>query len=87
MTQVTTAQARDKLAALVDKVVGGERITLTRRGKPVAIMVPIEDGDLLSRLEDRLDLLDARKALEEWEKDGRQTIPLDQVLAEMGISR
>ena len=87
MTQVTTAEARDKLSSLLDKVVDGERITLTRRGKPVAIMVPIEDGELLSRIEDHFDLLEARKELEEWEKDGRQSIPLDQVLAELGMSR
>lgn len=43
-------QARAEFAELVNRVVyGGERIVVTRHGKPLAALVPAED---LARLED-----------------------------------
>ncbi|MCB2055796.1 MAG: type II toxin-antitoxin system prevent-host-death family antitoxin [Geminicoccaceae bacterium] len=42
MSDVGIRQAKEHLSALVDRVEKGERLTLTRRGKPVARLVPIE---------------------------------------------
>ena len=44
-------------------VMGGERITVTRSGKPLFAVVPYEDAELLEALEDRMDLDLAKKAL------------------------
>ena len=43
------------------------------RGKDLAAIVPMEDLELLQKLEDRLDLEAARAALKEAEQEG--TIP------------
>lgn len=63
----------------------GERILLHRRGKNVAAPVPVEDLALLEELEARFDAEDFRAAKEEWEREGRQTTPLDEVVKELGI--
>lgn len=36
--------AKNRLSALVDRVERGEEITITRRGKPVAKLVPADPG-------------------------------------------
>ena len=36
MTAITLADAKARLSELVDRVEGGEKIEITRRGKPVA---------------------------------------------------
>jgi len=59
----------------------GERIIIERRGKPVAALVPLEDVELLERLENEADLKAARKA----RKEGGKTIPLAQVKARLGM--
>ena len=66
MTRVTTVNARQQFSDIVNRsAYGKERIVLTRRGKEVVALVPIEDLHLLEELEDRLDIEAARKALKE----------------------
>jgi prevent-host-death family protein len=43
----------------------GERVVVHRGKKPVAALVPIEDLELLEKLEDEIDLAAARKALKD----------------------
>ena len=63
---VPLSTARDSLAEMVNRVrFGGERLTLTRRGRAVAAVVSVEDAELLERLEDAADLDAARRALDE----------------------
>ncbi len=47
MGQITATDARAALPDLLDRVEGGEEITITRHGRPVAVVVPI--GALRSR--------------------------------------
>jgi prevent-host-death family protein len=48
--EVPVTQARADLAELVSRVgYSGERILLTRHGKPLAALVPIEDLEALER--------------------------------------
>jgi len=66
MKQISTGEARSGLAELINRTAyGKERTALTRRGKEVAAVVPIEDLRLLELLEDRLDLEQARQSLAE----------------------
>jgi prevent-host-death family protein len=48
MDVVSLFDAKNRLSALVDQVERGQEVTITRRGKPVARLVPIvaspEDG-------------------------------------------
>lgn len=75
-TSFSAVEAREKFADLVNRsAYRGERITLTRRGKSIAAVVPIEDLRLLEELEDQIDIAEARKAL----KEPGPNIPLAEV--------
>ena len=57
MTTVSMSEARDHLAELGNRVsLRGERVIVERRGKNLFALVPVEDLELLERLEDKLDL-------------------------------
>jgi prevent-host-death family protein len=44
MAEVGAFEAKNKLSALLDQVEQGAEITITRRGRPVAKLVPAEAG-------------------------------------------
>jgi antitoxin YefM len=55
VTAVPIRTAKDKLSALVDQVEGThERVTITRNGTPVAVLISPDD---LEALEETLDVL------------------------------
>ena len=84
MTSISTAQARDQLSDIINRVAyGKERIALTRRGKPLVAIVPIEDVELLEELEDRHDLEAARAALGEASEKG--TVSWEAIKAELDL--
>jgi len=74
MSKITAVDARQQFADIINRsTYAKERIVITRRGKDLAAVVPIEDLKLLEEIEDRIDLEAARKALKEfgsvsWEK-------------------
>lgn len=43
MLEVGAYEAKTNLSRLLERVEGGERITLTRHGRPVAMLVPVEE--------------------------------------------
>ena len=48
MVQVTVAEAKTQLSSLLDAVQAGQAVVITRRGKPIAELVPrIHVRDLL----------------------------------------
>ena len=84
MKQVSTVDARAQFSEIINRAAfGKERVTLTRRGKEIVAVVPIEDMKLLEALEDKIDLHEARAALAEAKKKG--TVSWDKVKAELGI--
>ncbi len=86
MVKFSTAEAREKLGQIIQKAaVDKERIVLTRRGKELAALVPMEDMKFLEELEDRLDLEEARAALAEAEADPERSIPWERLKAELGL--
>ncbi|MBL8581178.1 MAG: type II toxin-antitoxin system Phd/YefM family antitoxin [Rhizobiaceae bacterium] len=44
--QVGTFDAKNRLSSLLDMVEAGEEVTITRNGKPVARLVPVETRDI-----------------------------------------
>jgi len=44
MVEIGAFDAKNKLSALLDKVERGEEIVITRRGRPVARLVPMNAG-------------------------------------------
>ena len=84
MEQMTATQARDDFATVVNRAAfGKERVLLTRHGRELAAVVPVEDVVLLESLEDYLDVAAARQALANPENNER--IPWEQVKAELGL--
>jgi len=74
MTRMDASKARDEFSDALNRVAyKGERIVLRRRGKDVAVLVPVEDLKLLEEIEDRIDVEEAKKSLREkggfeWKK-------------------
>lgn len=84
MKQVTTVDARAQFSEIINRAAfGKERVILTRRGKEIVAVVPIEDMKLLEALEDKIDLEEARAGLAEAKKKG--AVSWDKVKAELGI--
>ena len=81
---ITTVAARQHFSDLINRVAyGKDRILLTRRSRPLAAVVPIEDIALLEAMEDRDDLKAARAAFREVKRKG--TTPWRQVKKELGL--
>jgi prevent-host-death family protein len=78
------SEAREQFATIINQVAfGGERVRLTRHGKAVAAVVPIEDVEFLEDLEDEIDLQLVQEALADPEN--QTTIPLDEVIRQLGL--
>ncbi len=82
MPRMTMTAARRELPEAVNKLVygNGEPIVLSRRGKDLAAIVPIEDLRLIEELEDRMLSEKAKRALKE---KGR--IPWGKIKKDLGL--
>jgi prevent-host-death family protein len=81
MSKITAVDARQQFADIINRsTYAKERIVITRRGKDLVAVVPIEDLKLLEEIEDRIDLEAARKALKE-----SGSVPWEKVKAELGL--
>jgi prevent-host-death family protein len=83
MTEMAVSEAREQLAAVIESATRtGEPVYLTRRGRPMAVVV---DPAVFERLLD-----DAEDALERAElalaRDQDDYVPWEQVKAELGLS-
>ncbi len=80
--KISTADARKDFANVVNTVAyGKEPIVLTRRGQDIAALVSIEELELLQQIEDYIDIEDAKKALQSYEKN----IPESEVWKQLGL--
>jgi prevent-host-death family protein len=76
--KLTASVARQHFSDILSRAeYRGERVIVHRGKKAVAAVVPIEDVELLERLEDEIDVAAARKALKDprtipWEKIKKQ---------------
>ncbi|MEK6190725.1 MAG: type II toxin-antitoxin system prevent-host-death family antitoxin [Chloroflexota bacterium] len=84
MSEHRISEAREEFATIINKVAfGGERVRLTRHGKAVAAVVPVEDLDLLEMIEDEIDLADLEAALAD--PANRERIPWEDVKRQLGL--
>lgn len=86
MTRLNVTKAREGFPEIVNRAAyGKERTIVSRRGKDLAAVIPIEDLHLLERLArdemDRQDLEDARAALSE----PGENIPIEAVKKDLGL--
>jgi prevent-host-death family protein len=84
MSSFSTKEAREQLSTVISRAAfTKERVIVTRHGKAIAAVVPIEDVELLERLESRIDLEDARAALAEVKKKG--TVSWEDIKTELNL--
>ncbi len=83
ITLMNTVEAKEQFADLINRVVHSkERIILTRRGKEIAAIIPLEDLKAIQQTQDKNDLHAAIDALKEARTTG--TVSLDQLQEELG---
>lgn len=81
---MNTIEAKEQFTDLINRVVHSkERVILTRRGKEIAAIVPLEDLKALQLTQDKHDLHAAIDALKEARSIG--TITLDQLKEDIGV--
>jgi prevent-host-death family protein len=81
---VSVAEARSGLADLLNRVAyGKERLVVTRHGRQLAAIVPIEDLDLLDRLRGFVMRKDVVRALRDL--DSGRARPWQELRAELGL--
>lgn len=82
-TSMSTVDAKENFLDIINQVAHSkERVVITRRGKDIAVIIPIEDLQLLQNNQDKSDLAEATESLKEARKDG--TITLDQLKNDIG---
>jgi hypothetical protein len=80
-SRAVVSRATDRLADPVRRAaIEKERVVMRRGGKAVAAVVPIEDLRFLERLENRIDLAEAKRAL----ADPRR-IPYERLRKKLGL--
>jgi len=81
-TYISTIDAKEEFSELINRVSHGkERIVLTRRGKEVAAIVPLDDLLFLQKSQSKNDLEEAVEALQEARSQGTKS--LDEFKAEL----
>jgi prevent-host-death family protein len=86
MNTITTVDAREHLSEIINRTAyGKERIVLSRRGKELLVLIPMEDLKLIELAEDLIDLRDAKEALKEYE-EGR-VISLEEIEKRLSKAR
>jgi prevent-host-death family protein len=84
VTAVSVADARSDLADLLNRVAyGKERLVITRHGRELAAIVPIEDLQLANRLRRFVARKDVSRALAEL--DAGKTSTWEQLRQELGL--
>lgn len=72
---VNTIDAKEEFSELINRVSHSkERVILTRRGKEIAAIVPIEDLQMLQQSQNQTDLHEAYEALKEARAQGSTTL-------------
>jgi len=89
LARLNVSKAREEFPDVVNRAAYGKKNTIiSRRGKDLAGVIPIEDLRLLERLAqeeiDRIDIADARAALKEAKEKG--TISLRDLMRELGLT-
>jgi prevent-host-death family protein len=80
LDKLTASEARQNFSDVLNRAAfGRERVIIHRGKKAVAAIIPIEDYNFLEQLEDRIDVREARKRLNE------PTIPWTKIKKDLGL--
>src|SRR5262245_1177 len=82
MAKIAVIDARKDLADVLNRAAyGKERVVLTRRGKDVAAIVPMDDLNILEAIEDYMDVTESEKILARVRAGSEQLFSLEEVKA------
>src|SRR5204862_2238968 len=82
MSRIAVIDARKDLADILNRAAyGKERVVLTRRGKDVAAIVPIDDLNILEAIEDHTDVTESEKIHARVRAGSEQVLSLEEVKA------
>lgn len=82
MAKIAVIDARKDLADVLNRAAyGKERVVLTRRGKDVAAIVPMDDLNILEAIEDHMDVTESEKILARVRAGSEQVVSLEEVRA------
>ena len=88
MLSLTTTALRSRLGDAIGRVAyGKERVRITRRGKTIAVVIPVEDYEYWSGVEakeDAEDIAAADAAMKKYEKT-EKSYSHEQIKKELGI--
>jgi prevent-host-death family protein len=88
MSRIAVIDARKDLADILNRAAyGKERVVLTRRGKDVAAIVPMDDLDTLEAMEDRRDLAESAKTLGRIRAGSEKLLSLDEVKSKYQVDK
>lgn len=86
MEQISNTEFRAQLGPQLERVHHQRvRLTIIRRGKPLAAVVPTEDLELLERLEDKLEERWASEKARQALAEGGEPIPAESVWSDLGL--
>ena len=86
MTKISTVELKANLSDVINRAAfGKERVVVTRRGKGLVAVVPVEDLTALQTLEDQRDMEEAARALDEFKRSGEKSIPIEDICREQGL--
>ncbi len=84
MHEVGAFEAKNNLAALLDEVERGDEVLITRRGKPVARLVPAASGfDRQKARRAAQELLEARPSTRTWSRSTCRSQLRDQAVGQL----
>ncbi len=82
MAKIAVIDARKDLADILNRAAyGKERVVLTRRGKDVAAIVPMDDLNVLEAIEDHMDVTESEKIMARVRARAEQVLSLAEVKA------
>jgi prevent-host-death family protein len=86
MTRMPVTRARRTLSDVVSHVAfGGDRVVLSRNGRDLAVIVPLDLYRLMELEEDRLDLAEMHRAKREAASRGEKAVPYGRVRKGLGL--
>lgn len=86
MLTIPIAKVREDLSETANRVAyAGERVIVERRGRPLFAIIPVDDLELLERLEDEADAKAAKKVLADMARKGEKPIPWETIKKRHGL--
>jgi prevent-host-death family protein len=86
MSEISASEARQDFSDIINRAAfGKERVVLTRRGRKLVAVIPVEDLEALESLEAKLDVLAAVRAEKRAKAKGEKPVPWEKAKKALGL--